>query len=198
MAAASALHGRSILPSRLALEESISGPSGHAGRQASAALHAAASGLFNAVGTSGPIDHDRLRGMATVAIERALDQVTRSSGIDPATCALIALLLVDVHVRDEMIARSVQEMAAAWIPMLIAVARAIPDEDAAEVCSVLAVAAYRRGDGALAQVAVDRCLTAEPDHRLAHLMLGVMAAGLPPGDLTRLAASSSLNPGTDG
>ena len=198
MAAASAMHGRSILPNRLALRESISGPRGRAGRQASAALHAAADGLMTAIPPTGPIDHDKLSEMATVAIERALGQVAGSSGVEPATCALIALLLAHVHIRDQMITRSVQETTAAWIPMLIAVARAVADEDAAEVCSVLAVAAYRRGDGALAQVAVDRCLTAEPDHRLAHLMLGVMAAGLPPDDLGRLAAPSSLSPGTDG
>ena len=198
MAAASALHGGSILPNRLALQESISGPSGRAGRQASAALHVAANGLMNAVPATGAIDHEKLREMATVAIDRALGEVAGSRGVEPATCALIALLLADVNVRDHVITRSVRETGATWIPMLIAVARAVPDEDAAEVCSVLAVAAYRRGDGALAQVAVDRCLTAEPDHRLAHLMLGVMAAGLPPGDLVQLAASNTLSPGTDG
>jgi len=80
--------------------------------------------------------------------------------------------------------------------MLIAVATSVPDGDAAEVCAVLAVAAYRRGDGALAQVAVDRCLSAEPDHRLAHPMLAVMAAGLPPDELEHLA-TPPINQETD-
>jgi len=39
------------------------------------------------------------------------------------------------------------------------------------------------GDGALAQVAVDRCLAAEPGHPLAHVMIAVMAAGLRPEEL---------------
>lgn len=65
----------------------------------------------------------------------------------------------------------------------------VPDDVAAELCSVLAVAAYRAGDGALAQVAVDRCLRGDPEHRLAHLMLGVMAAGLHPDELTGLGGA---------
>jgi len=48
---------------------------------------------------------------------------------------------------------------------------------------VLAMVAYRHGDGALAQLAVDRCLLAEPEHRLAHLMIAIMSAGIHPDQL---------------
>jgi hypothetical protein len=54
------------------------------------------------------------------------------------------------------------------------------------VCAALAVLAYRNGDGALAQVAVDRTVRLDPTHQLAQLMLAVMAAGLPPADLDDL------------
>ena len=71
---------------------------------------------------------------------------------------------------------------------LITAAQGTPDTDprVPELCAALAVIAYRHGSGALAQVAVDRALASDPDHRLAHLMLAVMAAGLPPADLDGL------------
>lgn len=197
MAAASALHGRGILPSRQALRDSIAGPRGAAARRSSAALHAAASGLMATIGPTGPIDHVKLLEMATAAVDRGLAEVTGSAGVAASTCATIGLLVCDVEIRDALIARSVEESTSPWVPMLSAVARATADQDAAEVCAVLSVAAYRRGDGALAQVAVDRCLSAEPHHRLAHLMMNVMATGLPPAQLAELALNSSISPGRD-
>jgi hypothetical protein len=47
--------------------------------------------------------------------------------------------------------------------------------------------AYRHGDGALAQVAVDRCLLAEPEHGLAQLMIAIMSSGIHPDELERIA-----------
>ncbi len=196
MAAAAALHGRGILPSRQALRESISGPAGRAARQSSAALHAAAAGLMATIGPTGPVDHEKLSEMARAAVDRALTEVAGGAGICPSTCASIAILLCDNQIRDAVIARAVQDRRSPWVPMLVAVARATPDEDAAQVCAVLSVAAYRSGDGALAQVAVDRCLSAEPDHRLAQLMVGVMAAGLAPAELAELALPNAVSPGT--
>ncbi|MET3803454.1 hypothetical protein ABIB25_000438 [Nakamurella sp. UYEF19] len=186
MNAASALSGRSILVDRQALRDSIAGPVGRAATQASRALHLAADALVGPVGTEGPVDSAALEEMTRVNIDRALAEAAGSSGLPASRCALIALLLSDVQIRDHVIARAVEEMEPPWLPMLIAVARATPDVDAAPICAVLSVAAYRRGDGALAQVALDRVLKAEPDYRLAHLMLGVMAAGLPPSNLRGL------------
>jgi len=197
MAAASILSGRGILANRQALRTSIAGPSGTEAVKASAALHAAADGLFRAVGSAGSVNHLRLRRMADVAVQRALAQAAASGVVDTATSASLVLLLCDAAIRDHLIAEAVDDLQSSWLPMLIAVARSVPDDHAAEVCAVLAVAAYRRGDGALAQVAVDRCLAAVADHRLAHLMLGVMAAGLPPADLVRLA-NEATSSGTDG
>jgi hypothetical protein len=62
---------------------------------------------------------------------------------------------------------------------------------------VLAVVAYRHGDGALAQVAVDRCLAAEPHHRLAHLLLAIMAAGLHPDELVTLSGTTKPEKNSD-
>ncbi len=195
MSAATVFNGRGILADRQALRDSIAGPTGVAGERASAALHAAAAGLLGQVGPAGPIDRNRFSQMATLNIERALTEVAGSGTVAPPLCALISLLLCDIEIRDDLIGRTVTDPVPPWLPMLIAVARATPDVDAAEVCAVLAVAAYRHGDGALAQVAVDRCLASEPHHRLAHLMMGVMDAGMPPENLVGLAGNTAARKG---
>jgi hypothetical protein len=46
--------------------------------------------------------------------------------------------------------------------------------------ALLAFAAWRVGKGALANLAIDRALTAEPDHRLALLVQTILDRGLPP------------------
>lgn len=209
--AATAFNGRGILADRQALRHSIAGPTGSAAAHASASLHTAADGLLGRIGATGAIEIDLLRTMSESAVDDGLQQVAVTGTVDPATAALIALLLCDIGIRDAVIARAITEIEQPFVPMLIAVARATPDEDAAEICAVLAMAAYRRGDGALAQVAVDRTFESEPNHRLAHLMLAIMAAGMPPADLEHLAAKvdpaavdpaavdpGTITPGTDG
>lgn len=76
----------------------------------------------------------------------------------------------------------------ASLPALVTAAQATGDDDPRmpNMCAALAVIAYRKGDGALAQVALDRALHSDPTHRLAHLMLAVMAAGMHPSDLDTL------------
>jgi len=51
----------------------------------------------------------------------------------------------------------------------------------APAATLLAFLAWWRGDGARASYRVDEALAADPDHRLAHLVASVVAAGLPPG-----------------
>ena len=190
MIAASALEGRTILPDRKALRDSIAGPTGAAARRSSVATRRAADRVLGALGTSGPLNRERLEALRDLNIDRALASAVTSGGVPVQVSALVALMVCDVHIRDHLIARAIRDTDRAWLPMLIAVARATPDVDAAQICAVLALAAYRRGDGALAQVALDRCLTTEPDHRLAHLTMSAMAAGMPPHDL--LALTSEL------
>jgi hypothetical protein len=77
-------------------------------------------------------------------------------------------------------AEGFRELDGPWLPMLIACATWTPDSVAGPLCSVLAAVAYRHGDGALAQVAVDRCLAAEPENPLALALMDIMSAGLRP------------------
>lgn len=55
-----------------------------------------------------------------------------------------------------------------------------PDEYVADVASVLGFAAWRRGDGAMAWVAVDRARRAEPGHESAERLAGLLEEAVPP------------------
>lgn len=91
--------------------------------------------------------------------------------------------LRDVAGRDALIVQLMPEPDA--VAVLVTAAQATPDEDprAADLCAVLAMCAYRHGDGALAQVAADRAVRCHPAHSLTRLMLAAMAAGIGPADL---------------
>lgn len=61
-----------------------------------------------------------------------------------------------------------------------ALCRELPDPEAAEPAALLAVCALLRGDGALANVALDRAERSWPGHRLTRLVRAVASAGLRP------------------
>ena len=63
---------------------------------------------------------------------------------------------------------------------LQAVARAVPDDEAAAVLTVLANLAWWLGDGALTRVALDRALEHTPGYRLARLLERMVDLGLRP------------------
>jgi hypothetical protein len=55
----------------------------------------------------------------------------------------------------------------------------------------LAVSAWLRGDGAMANVALGRALTADPGYGLAHLLSQALVACLPPAELRALLHAST-------
>jgi Domain of unknown function (DUF4192) len=158
--AANALSGRGMLPSRAALAQSIAAPTG-------AALVLALEALSVAV----PSD-------------TAADDLLAPGGVTAASAATLAATLANVEARDDLVGRVVREHdTRAWVPALVAALGFLPVESGAEVAAVLAIAAYRVGDGALANLAVDRARAAVPGHRLAGLMVQVMCAGMRPEEL---------------
>ena len=59
----------------------------------------------------------------------------------------------------------------------------LPDPEAAEPAALLAVSALLRGDGALANVALDRAERAWPGHRLTRMLRAVADTGIRPAEL---------------
>ena len=112
-------------------------------------------------------------GTGTDQTRRTVQQVTRN-----------------VTARDQYLMDRMSDAPAA-VAELIAAAQSVTDTDpgTAHLCAALAMLAYRAGDGALGQVAVDRALRIDPNHRLAHIAIQVMAAGLHPEELDAIVAA---------
>lgn len=116
------------------------------------------------------------------ALARSVAHTTTTHPADPAILAAMD----NVTGRDQWLITHGSDPAS--LPALVTAAQATGDSDPRipNMCAALAVIAYRKGDGALAQVALDRALHSDPAHRLAQLMLAVMAAGMHPSDLDDL------------
>lgn len=119
-------------------------------------------------------------------LELAFAQLSAGGEVEVEVAAALAVSMTDVLIRDAVLTQALAELDRPWLPMLICCATWTPGPLAPPLCSVLAMVAYRHGDGALAQVAVDRCLLAEPEHGLAQLMIAIMAAGIHPDELERI------------
>ncbi len=114
-------------------------------------------------------------------LDAALDDAAAGRLIlDDARVVGLALALVDPGIRDEALLRSAGPDAAAAEQLWTALARETPDPEAAEPAVLLAVAALLRGDGALANVALDRAEQAWPGHRLTGLVRSAAEAGMRP------------------
>lgn len=192
LAAASVMSGRTVLPDREALRQSIAAPTGERLRDAERWITAATCGdvppprlTGNSITSAGPGGHidDGEHGLT----ELALAQTAAAGGVAVDVAAALAVAMTDVLVRDSVLALAVTELERPWLPMLISCASWTPPALAPPLCAVLAVVAYRHGDGALAQVAIDRCLTAAPQYPLAHLMIAIISAGVRPETLDSLA-----------
>ena len=102
--------------------------------------------------------------------------------LDDGRVVALALALSDLEVRDTALARCAAPQAGldGAEHLWAALAREMPDPEAAEPAALLAACALLRGDGALAGIALDRAERAWPGHRLTGLLRAVWAAGIPP------------------
>ena len=103
--------------------------------------------------------------------------------LDDRAVLELAWALSDIRVRDAALLRNLGPAAAAAEQLWAALARELPDPEAAEPAALLAVAALLRGDGALANVALDRAERAWPGHRLTRLLRRAAEAGVRPDQL---------------
>jgi hypothetical protein len=94
--------------------------------------------------------------------------------------AWLAVLLGDIRVRDDAWARMDplhrDDHCRLWTDIL----RSAATDCAPAPASLLAFTAWQAGNGALAAVAVDRALAADPGYSMAHLLGSAIQAALPP------------------
>jgi len=184
---AAVLAGHRILRSREELTRSVAPPSGTAAIAARAAVQrtaaALAEDLVHAVDRAAV-----LRLTAERALDTAADEHRTVHRVSTATAASLTLAVADRWARDALVVRVVGSTPKDWVPVLLDAVCRVPADVSADLCSLLAVAAYRSGDGALTQVTLDRCLGAEPQHRFALMLQQMLLSGLHPEELEDLAS----------
>jgi hypothetical protein len=139
---------------------------------------------------AGELDAARWRQQSVSLLESERDRLA-AGGAPPAPgeCARLLLGLDDVRVRDEAMGwasadptdRPTAERGGE--PLWRALLRAAPDECAAAPAALLAWSAYLRGDGLVANLALERALQADPGYRLAHLLAAAYSHAVPPTEL---------------
>jgi hypothetical protein len=94
--------------------------------------------------------------------------------------AWLTVALRDLRVRDDAWARMDPDHRAAHLEMWLDVTRRAQPGYVAPPASLLAFVAWQSGDGALANVALDRALDDEPGYSMGLLLRQVITAGAPP------------------
>jgi hypothetical protein len=108
-----------------------------------------------------------------------------------ATTAALVVSLGDCLVRDEVLTWVLDDDAA-LLTLLLALAAASPAPWDAPVCTLLSWVAHARGDGGLANVALDRALGAVPRYPLALLSRQALDGQVTPGGVRELLADSRV------
>lgn len=171
LAAAAVASGTVVAPDREALAERLAPP----GEAAQVAME----GTVLRVGAEGPAGRSAARRRIRSAVARSRpgrDQVPPGD----EEVARIAWSLRQPQVRDWALLLSLGEDAAAAEALWTECTRRAPSPLDAFPAALVAVCAWLRGDGAMANTALDRALDSEPGNPLAGLVADGLAACIPP------------------
>ncbi len=190
MRAVNAFTGRTVLANRAALVASVAGPAAEQTTMARLAVETSAVQLTGLVSRwfeqdSGSVPA-RMIDYAEVLLESAGREVSRTGEVAAGLACSLAILLEDNSVRDAVLMEALTREDETLLTTLGALVRQVPAPECGQLCAVLAMCAYRHGEGALAQIAVDRSLSADPVNRLATMLLTAMSQGLDPSVLVDL------------
>lgn len=119
---------------------------------------------------------DRLP-LVTAAIERAMDGCHPDSDEDVAA---LAYALTDHAVRDACLAQPDRPHMAAAERLWTLLTCGTPAPERAEPACLLAFAAYQRGDGVLAGIALEIAYDADSEHKLTNLLIAALSIGISP------------------
>lgn len=142
---------------------------------------------------TGQDDGDILQPIADAgrrSVRRAVTAYRRSAEIaDPDELAWLGFALTDLRVRDDAWARMDPQFNDAHQRLWGQLVRNLPAELIPAPAALLAFTAWQAGDGALASIAIERALEADPAYSMARLIADALHAGLPPS-----AAKLSMTP----
>jgi len=184
--AAMATAGKQVLAGRAAVAARVAPLGGIAAesmRQATRRAERHAAQLLAKVGKSSRIGAAR-RMIAAEGLAAAGAMIARYRGGGRFTTdyeiARITVALRDLRVRDDAWARMDPAHADAHQRLWIDVVRRAQPGHVAAPAALLAFVAWQAGDGALANVALDRALADDPGYSMALLLRQVIGAGAPP------------------
>jgi hypothetical protein len=123
----------------------------------------------------------RRRTAARTAVREAIDRYAGGGRLDDDETAWLVVLLCDRAARDDawrqmLAAPPAEEHQSVWRDVM----RRVPREYVPAPATLLALSAWRDGHGALAAVAAQRALDADPTYTLAELVREAIGAGIPP------------------
>jgi len=182
-AAALAAAGIGARPDRASLAETLAPLTGPAAESMSQATERALRRAEHLIAAA-PGDTDRMRpvvdaGRAAVreaiATYRAGGQIT-----DDDRMAWLAVSIADLRVRDDAWARMDPKHRAAHRRLWTDVVRRATEAYVPAPAALLAFTAWQSGEGALANIALERALAADPGYSMARLIGQAVDAGLPP------------------
>jgi hypothetical protein len=111
----------------------------------------------------------------------------------------LAVALSHTGIRDACLRPEIVDLGPVIESMWFELTRAMPPPYRAEPAGLLAVTAFLRGDGALAGVAIEVALEADPDHAVSRLLRSAMDFGLAPEELTEaISAGLAQSASTEG
>jgi hypothetical protein len=181
-----------ILASREALAATVAPVAGEAAQPARRAARVAARRARRLVaGARGQAGDDVarsrvLRGPGLAAVGAALGRYRAGGRFEcPDEAAWLALLLRELPVRDDAWARMDPAFARDHLRLWTDLTTVAAPSCLAAPASLLAFVAWQSGEGALANVALDRALDADPRYSMALLLRQALDAGAPP-EMARL------------
>lgn len=129
------------------------------------------------------------RGRDLHAVDHWLDS-DRLPG--PGDIATLGLALGDVDIRDYTLRRvGTGQFPEGRTDLWIWLARHLEDDLVAPAATVAGFAAYRVGNGVLALEALELALRAQPNYRLAQMLIAALQAGLPPSALAGIGGGDT-------
>jgi len=209
-AIAMAVPGAEVLASRDELVATLAAADGEAGAAMDRATRRAeerVAGLISRVARSSRKASAR-RLIATSGLQAVADAITgylAGERIGPEQAAWLTIVLRDLRVRDDAWSRMDPGEMAAHLRLWTDLTRLARPGYVAAPAALLAFVAWQSGNGALANVALDRALADDPDYSMAMLLRQAIDSGAPP-SLARLpmtpeevaASYDELEDGEDG
>jgi Domain of unknown function (DUF4192) len=176
--------GMAVFPDRAALARTLQPPPGSTATIRAAADRAVSrlAELVEAGVAEGEVDPvGRAAQAGRQMVSQALTCYRAGGSIaDTSQLASLAVMIADLRVRDDAWARMEPDHKAAHLRLWTDVLRAAPAEFVPAPAALLAFTAWQSGDGALAAVAIERALGADPRYSMALLLADAIGGGLPP------------------